>query len=256
MTRLSETDWELINAYADGELSTADEAEVSRRLTHDTALAAALAEVHATKAALSLIRPAEELAPTARGRFGARRLALAASLAAAVALGAFYQFGGVGADWRDAPAELHAALSANTYVLPEGAALPVISTARIGDIEVFDLSSSRLTLVDVRTMRRGNRDVVAMHYRGQRGCRLTVVAVEALQNDPSQLPARHDGLGARWSVGRAHFYVLASGMDRDRFDAIVTYAKAESQRLHQRDTLELAMRSATDKARPCAPPTA
>ena len=256
MTRLSETDWGLINAYADGELSAEDEAEISRRLTHDATLAAALAEVRATKAALSLIRPAEEPIPTARSRFGVRRLALAASLAAAVALGAFYQFGSVGEDWRNAPAELHAALSANTYVLPEGGALPVISTARIGDFEVFDLSSSRLTLVDVSTTRRDDRDVVAMHYRGRRGCRLTVVALESLPGDPSVLPARHDGLGARWSVGRAHFYVLASGMDRDRFDAIVAYARAESQRLHQRDTLELAMRDATDKARPCAHPTA
>ena len=67
MTRLSETDWELINAYADGELSAEDEDEVSRRLTHDAALAAALTEVQATKAALSLIRPVEEPAPTARG---------------------------------------------------------------------------------------------------------------------------------------------------------------------------------------------
>ena len=256
MTELSETDWELINAYADGELSAEDKLEISRRLTHDAVLAAALAEVHATKAALSLIRPAEEPAPTARNKLEARRLAVAASLAAAVALGALYQFGGVGEDWRDAPADLHAALSANTYVLPEGGVMPVVSTARIGDLEVFDLSSSRLTLVDVRTTRRDERDVVAMHYRGRRGCRLTVVALEALPGDPSVLPARHDGLGARWSVGRAHFYLLASGMDLDRFDAIVTYAKAESQRLHQRDTLELAMRDATDKARPCAHPTA
>ena len=132
----------------------------------------------------------------------------------------------------------------------------MISTARIGDIEVFDLSSSRLTLVDVRSTRRDDRDVVAMHYRGRRGCRLTVVALEALPGDPSALPARHDGLGARWSVGRAHFYVLASGMDRDRFDAIVTYARAESRRLDRRDTLELAMRDATDKAQPCTPPVA
>ncbi len=252
MTRLSETDWELINAYADGELSAEDKLEISRRLTHDAVLAAALAEVHATKAALSLIRPAKEPAPTARDKFGARRLALAASLAAAVALGALYQFGGVGEDWRDAPADLHATLSANTYVLPEGGVMPVISTARIGDFEVFDLSSSRLTLVDVRTTRRDDRDVVAMHYRGRRGCRLTVVALAALPGDPSVLPARHDGLGARWSVGRAHFYVLASGMDRDRFDAIVTYAKAESRRLDRRDTLELAMLDATEQARPCA----
>jgi hypothetical protein len=91
-----------------------------------------------------------------------------------------------------------------------------------------------------------------MHYRGRHGCRLTVVALEALPGDPSVLPARHGGLGARWSVGRAHFYVLASGMDRGRFDAIVAYAKAESHRLDRRDTLVLAMSDATERARPCA----
>jgi hypothetical protein len=91
-----------------------------------------------------------------------------------------------------------------------------------------------------------------MHYRGRRGGRWTVVALEALPGDPSLLPARHDGLGARWSVGRAHFYVLASGMDRGRFDAIVAYAKAESRRLDRRDMLELALLDATERARPCA----
>ena len=252
MAKLSEDDWEMINAYADGALSSDDEIETSRRLTHDAALVAALAEVHATKAALSLIRPAEEPAAAARGKFGVWHLTLAASLAAAVALGAIFQFGGGGEDWPDIPTELHAALSANTYVLSEGGALPVISTARIGDFEVFDLSSSRLTLVDVRTTRRGEREVVAMHYRGRRGCRLTVVALEARQGDPAVLPVRHAGLGARWSIGRAHFYVLASGMDRDRFAAIVSYAKAESQRLDQRDTFEMAMLEATETARPCA----
>lgn len=252
MAKLSETDWELINAYADGELSAADEAAISLRLSDEAALAAALASVRELKAEILSIRPAVAV-PVARRWPTVRRLAVAASLAAAVVLGAIYQFGGASEDWRDAPAALHATLSAKTYVLPESGALPVISTARIGDIEVFDLSSSRLTLVDVSTTRRDDRDVVAMHYRGRRGCRLTVVAVEAMAGDPSVLPARHDGLGARWSVGRAHFYLLASGMDRARFDAIAAYAKAESQRLDQRDTLALAMRDATDKAQPCTP---
>jgi len=259
MARLSETDWELINAYADDELSAEDREAVSRRLTYDDSLVAALAEVHATKAGLSLMRPAKVAAPPARRRVGVRHIAagaVAASLAAIAVLGALYQLGGVTNDWRDTPAVLHAALSENTYVLSEGSALPVVSTARIGNLEVFDLSSSRLTLVDIEIARNDDRDLVAMHYRGRRGCRLTVVAVEALPDDPSPLPARHAGLGVRWSVGPAHYYLLASGMDRDRFDAIAAYAKAESRRLNRRDGLEMAMRDATDKARPCAPQTA
>jgi anti-sigma factor RsiW len=256
MVELSENDWELINAYADGELSAGEEAVVSRRLTEDAMLAAALAEIRTLKAALSQTRPAVEPVAAVRGRFTGRRFVLAASLAAAVVLGAFYQLTGSGEDWRDAPAELHATLSAQTYVLPDGNALPVISTARIGSLKVFDLSSSRLSLVDVRTTRRDQREVVAMHYRGQRGCRLTVVALEALPGDPAVPPARHDGLSARWSVERAHFYLLANGMDRARFDAIAAYAKAQSQPPDRRDSLELAVRSATEKAQPCSSPAA
>jgi anti-sigma factor RsiW len=252
MTMLSETDWELINAYADGELPAGDEEAISRRLTHDTALAAALAEVHAAKASLSLMRPVKEPALPVRRGSEFRRLALAASVAAAVAFGALYQFGGLTEDWRDAPADLHAAFSGNTYVLPEGSALPVISTARIGDVQAFDLSSSRLALVDMQTVSRAGRDVVAMHYRGRNGCRLSAVALEAGAGDPDSLPARHDGLGARWTVGGIHFYLLASGMDRNRFSAIATYAEAETRRLNDQDEMRLAMRSATDQAQPCA----
>jgi anti-sigma factor RsiW len=252
MTKVSETDWELINAYADGELSAGDRESIARRLTHDAALSAALAEVQTAKAALSLMRPKEQpAAPAARGLW-LRRGAIAASLAAAIALGAVYQFGQAGRDWRDAPMELHDAFSANSYVLPESAALPVISTARIGDVTAFDLSSSRLTLVDVQSSRQSERDVVAMHYRGRNGCRLTVVALETAKGDPETLPARHDGLGARWSIGGVHYYVLASGMDRNRFDAIAAFAKAESERMNRADDLRLALLSATEQARPCA----
>lgn len=253
MTKLTGTDWEMINAFADGEIAASEKESIARRLTHDDSLTAALAEIQATKAALSLIRPAEQLiTPAAAGSPRIRRLAIAASLAAAVALGAVYQFGSLGEDWRDVPAELHAAFSGNAYVLSQGATLPVISTARIGDVRAFDLSSSRLTLVDIQTTRLSARDVVAMHYRGRNGCRLTVVALETAEGDPAILPARHDGLGARWSTGGIHFYVLASGMDGDRFDAIAAYARAESVRLSRGDDLRLALRSATDQAQPCA----
>jgi hypothetical protein len=252
MTTLSERDWELINAYADGELSATDRTAIARRLTHDPALAAALAEVHAAKAALSLIRPAAAATEPRPRRTGLGRLALVASLAALLFSGVAYHQVRSGDAWQDAPARLDAALSANAYVLSETATPAVISTARIGDVEAFDLRSSHLYLVDVQSSRHDGRDVVAMHYRGRHGCRLTAVAVEAEPGDPAVLPARHKGLGARWTVGGIHYYLLATGMDEGRFAAIARYARAESFSIHQRGKLRLAMREATDKARPCA----
>ncbi|HSF94475.1 MAG TPA: hypothetical protein VLA52_05560, partial [Thermohalobaculum sp.] len=108
MSELSERDWELINAYADGELAAADEAKVAQRLTHDKALSAALARVHATKATLSLMRT-PEIAPEARSaRNGLSRIALVASLAILMISGIAYQHIYLGETWRDTPASLHA----------------------------------------------------------------------------------------------------------------------------------------------------
>ena len=73
-----------------------------------------------------------------------------------------------------------------------------------------------------------------------------------MSGDPAELPVRHEGLDARWTVGSIHFYLLASGMDNGRFDAIATYAHSESQRLNGNAELRLAMSDATAQARPCA----
>ena len=59
MAKLTETDWDLINAHIDGELTSEDELELSRRLVEDASLTAALAEMQSVKAALSLIKPPE-----------------------------------------------------------------------------------------------------------------------------------------------------------------------------------------------------
>lgn len=251
MIKLSESDWQLINAYADGELSAANAAELSRRLPHDAALTAALAEIRAVKQALSQMGEVQAVHPAPAAPRLVRRLALAASVVLVLLAGGLLGRQALLTDWRDAPAELHAELSANSYVLSGSAAVPIISTARIGDVAVFDLSPSRLTLADVKTVHHADRDMVAMHYRGRRGCRVTVVAIEALPNDPVPMLVHDEGLGVQWSVGAIHFYLLAGGMDEDRFDAIVSYAQAESRRLEDRSTLRLAMNTATEKAQPC-----
>ena len=95
-----------------------------------------------------------------------------------------------------------------------------------------------------------------MHYRGRHGCRLTAIALEAAPQDPLEgavaPDAQSTGLEARWTVGGIHFYLLANGMDRGRFNAIASYAMAESRRLNGQDDLRVAMQTATDHAQPCA----
>lgn len=254
MSGVHESDWELVNAYADGELPPDEARQVLARLAREPELAEALAEVTEVKRSLGALRPARPANPPSRlpRRGWLRRLAVAASLAAVLALGVLYGMGRFAPDWQTVPAAFHAELSARSYVLDPSAPIPVVSTARIGDVAAFDLSGSRLALVDLRTGREAGRDVVAMHYRGRNGCRLTVVALEARPDDPEPLPEVHHGLAARWSLERLHYYILADGMDHDRFSAIAGYAEAESRRLHDVGRLRLAMGAATAQARPCA----
>lgn len=254
--RVSEADWAKLNAYADGELGEAAREAMARRLAHDPEFARALADVHAAKAAVSLMRPSNITPAETQERFpglpgGGRRLALAASLAAMLVLGALYGFDGRGGDWRSAPVELHKSFSAEAYALPDAGRMPVISTARIGDLRAVDLSASRLSLVDFRSLSRDERDIVAMHYRGRNGCRVTLVATEARPGEVAPVPLG-EGLTSAWNVDSIHYALLAGGMDRARFDAIVAYARAETRRMAPRDELRLAMRSATAKAQPCA----
>lgn len=268
MRRVSGNDWQELNAYADGELDGAARLALARRLAHDPDLAKALAEVHATKAALSLLRPSGSGATEpgaaqpdagdpgaarrgASARAGVRRAALAVSLAAVLALGALHLALAPGDGWHGSPAALHESFSAQAYVLPETDRSPLISTARIGDLRAVDLSASRLALVDVRSLSRDGRDVVAMHYRGRNGCRVTLVALEAAAGEAAPRP-RGGGLSAGWTAGGIHYTLLAGGMDRTRFDSIAAYARAETRRFPARDELRLAMRASTDGARPCA----
>ena len=250
---LRDRDWELVNAYADGELPDESAAELKLRLETEPELLAALEDVRQAQLRLAMLAPPRTtVEPPRPDRLPrAAVTAAAACLAVILALAAAYELAWKPPAWTRAASDFHHQLSDNGYVLPEEAALPVVSTARIGDVPAFDLSSSRLVLVDIQSARRAGRDLVAMHYRGRNGCRLTVVALEALAGDPANLPIRHEGLGKRWTVEHIHFYVLANGMDLGRFKAIATFAEAESRRLGRTEALRAAMDTATQTAQPC-----
>lgn len=259
MTTPDHGDWELINAYADGELPAEDRAGLERRLATDAGLAASLGEIRTLKANLALIRPVTA-GRVSQSMGGARRFlraigipAAAAAAVAVITLGLLQlsQHSTAG-DWRDFSASLHEELSENAYILAPASPVAAISTGAMGDLSAFDLSASRLTLVDVRNVRADGVHIVAMHYRGHNGCSLTIAVTNtALSETPPRSPDDRM-LESHWSAGATQYLVVASGMDKGRFDAIAAYARAESLRRDGRDKLRLAVRSATDHARPCA----
>ncbi len=257
MAPLEPSDWELINAYADDELPAEDRRAVERRLADDATLATALHEVWSLKTNLQLLY--QDSATSWPGQARQRRLirpgplmaAVAAVVAAIFGVGQLLPVSEAG-DWDGVTSGLHAQLSGNAYVLAPANPLVTVSTGRMGDLAAFDLSDSRLTLVDARNVQVSGSAIVAMHYRGPSGCSLTItVAGESALKHVSG--ARSSGaLQAHWTAGPNHFHVVASGMDRGRFEAITAYVRAESLHQGNGERMRIALRSATHRARPCA----
>jgi anti-sigma factor RsiW len=257
MSTPNSSDWELINAYADNELPPEDRVAVEQRLARDAVLTNSLSEIKRLKSNLARLRPAVAhriQVPRCRVDQLIRAIRLpaaAAALVAAITLGVLHlsQQSSAG-DWRDVATRLHTELSANAYVISPITPVAEISTGGMGDLSALDLSVARLTLVDVRSEKVGEASLVAMHYRGRNGCSLTIAVTEGGES----LPRSPVGgtLEAQWSVGSKQYLLVATGMDRARFEAIAAYARAESLRRSGGAPLRVAVRSATEQAQPCA----
>ncbi len=118
-----------------------------------------------------------------------------------------------------------------------------------------DLSASALTLADVKTLSEQNPPVIAMHYRGQRGCRVTLVATGGVTAGEDKSSESHpDLLFREWQSENFKFTLLATGMDRVRFQSIAEYAIENTGRARRPDlkNLEIAMQQSYENARPCA----
>lgn len=239
---VSGTDWALINAYADGELSREAAQTVEARLDADPALAAELDRLRRLKADLSGLGAG---AATRR-----RRTLPAAALAAVLACLLLLGWAAQDRIWSTAEpvtvAALHARFSAEAYDLDAAAGGDAAARAELGGIRAPDLSSSNLTLVASRRVEATEGAGVAWHYRGERGCRLTLVA-----GPPAARPGPF-ALARRWMAGGVPVALVAEGMDPGRFAAIADFAEARTRETGDDDRLEIAVAERTASAAPCA----
>lgn len=251
MIDVADRDWELLNAYADGELPAADVAAFEARLAAEPALMVALEQIREISGALSgyipaeppvaenapMAQPAPQPAPTNRNW---RPVALAASVAlAAVITGATLL-------WPNAELGLsdhHAAFLENSYTL-ENPVQPVGGFTR-GFAPDLELAS--LYLVDQKSLAEGT---ALAHYTGRNNCRLTLLATPV--NAMPTLGAQIDGPQvSQWLGQNTGYTIMASGMDARRFNAIADYMKRLTLQGDENADM-LAVRMATDAAAPCA----
>ena len=220
MSELNERDWELVNAYHDGELEPAEAQRLEGRLASEPALSEALKSLREVSASLGALRPAPLPAPApappaeagndnwrpARWLAGG---AAAAALAFAVALGP---------DLVAKPSvfDIHADLVGQSFSVDNtDLRLTATETAPAAP----DLASANLTPVSFRVIKGGS----VTHYAGRNGCRLSYFR--------GAFPISDEDLAegnqlATWTTGSdLRHMIVATGMDPAKFDAIAAYLK-------------------------------
>ena len=242
MTELTDSDWELINAYADGELNGSETRTLEARLANEPELQEALEQVRRISGALRNMRPefsAPGEAPTVPANRNWRPLAVCASLVAAVTLVTVLLL--FPADTLRTAAEIHNEFLDKSYTLSDVSGVRPASLAT-GSFAP-DLGMANLFLVDEVELS-GNR--TAAHYSGRNNCRLTLLSGPEIFSAGVPEEVRNQ----QWQIGDRHFALLASGMDQRRFDAIAVFLRQATRSSGQPETA-LAMKQATDTALPC-----
>ncbi|GAB5469963.1 MAG: hypothetical protein Kilf2KO_29930 [Rhodospirillales bacterium] len=244
---VSEEDWVVLNAHADGELTAGEAANLKRRLRREPDLAADLARIEALKSSLTRLHPTAVTPPTESAAHRRRwPWALAASLLLALGLGVLgYR---LAATEPTQSARLDLPEVAAQGAPAEGLeAVGVETGGTIGALEPPDLSASNLKLIAVTLRAEGKGESLTMDYRGPRGCRVRLVA-RPLESAPPPVAAElHSG----WRTARAGFTLTADGMDRERFAGIASYAKAQIRLAEEQETLRVALVETTATAAPC-----
>ena len=205
MTDPCNEDWEILNAYLDGEVSGREHRAFARRLAREPDLAAAAAELRAQSESLRRMRPVAD----AGSPVWVRPVAWGGAIAATLALVAFLAM--PGADRTDLTS-IHETFLKQSFPTSDDALAEVGFN---GGGLLPDLSPAGLALVAVREVEGG----IAGHYTGRNACRLTLLRLEDGNVDGPDAPDA-------WVVNGRRYAVRAKGMKSDRLAAIETYLKA------------------------------
>ena len=229
MSILSEKDFEFFNALADGELEDDVARQWLARIDSEPRLRAAYDEIVSVKTRLAGLGAEAPELPVLGNQDNTYtgRWAIAASIAAVLLAGAVVFW--PGADPASQPQSIaawHDRFSGQEYVVDQGDQPLFVSFGAIADIPIPDLKAWRLYLVDHHVVDQGAQSAQAvLHYRGLRGCRLTIrygASAQPVSAEPA--PAAGSNF-RRWLAGRSDISIIASGMDAGRFQSIADYVE-------------------------------
>lgn len=240
MTTVSDHDWAMLNAYADGELSPEVASLFERRIEVEPELLEALGSITQVSSALSTLKPSTEtyLPTTAKTMlFPWQWILVGGSIAASIALVGFLRFSSVENIGPSGIHESYLSQSFNIQVISE------VRTAAERLVDGFpDLSEANLKLAVTKKV----PGIASAHYIGVNGCRLTF-----LKGNGNAPIISGIYQSAEWTEGADWFLTLSTGMDQQKFNAVSKYLKQITRDQLDQKTI-LALQGAVDTAAPCA----
>ncbi len=252
MSRSTITEAELIklNALVDGELDNMEAAELRLEIAENQHLADAYEQIQNLKNQVVSLRSDaldEFDLPRSESVQRWRPTAIAASLLITIGFASLLYFGIAIYGEKNPKSVLawHQHFSEKHYIVEPSKSPGLVSFATSTEFGVPDLKEARLYLVD-QHVGNSERPEAVFHYRGLKGCRLTIYYSEAelaVPDKPGQIRV--------WKVGPVTLVMIASGMDNNRFQAVGDYVESVSRQNTGNDQ-RLAMGEATLSAKSCA----
>jgi len=229
--------WETLNAYMDGELSTAEAAKVARAVAERPPLADQIAHLSRLKATIRSSMDSDatvELPPPARGHRWPFLTAgvLAATLAVALVIAAATFLGGgkqspLALDLLDDASLVHrswAEQSRATNQAPISSSTFLPALDRFGaDAYVPDLISAELTLTEVKLVKQDDYPTILhLGYSDEKDCRVSLFILPVQRGLTDRLMQTGTSLARTyvWRAGTLSYFLLADGMDPERISLI------------------------------------
>ncbi|NYS24612.1 hypothetical protein HUK65_06370 [Rhodobacteraceae bacterium 2376] len=230
-----------LNAFVDGELASAEAAQVAQAIAEDPALARRAAHLHQMKAALAGYGANLPLPDLPRGKTAPaappRRKAMRAMMAAALALVGLLGLTSIsspppeGADPGTPLLALH-----DQWLQQDGAAPGLALPDGYGWIAPV-MQASGLQLVTVQQDARGTH----LGFKGPNACRLSLRMTPGQDATPLALTLAEDIQHAHWQAGGLAFEMLARDMALPRFATVATGLHQGSRALGGDAALRIAL---------------
>lgn len=249
-SKITEDELQQLNALADGELDEAASVALRHELFNNQKLADTYEKIQHVKNQVMLLRSDEldESEPTRSDQVSYwHPVAMAASILVTIGFASLLYFGVVifGENHPKDIIAWHQHFSEKHYIVEPSKPPQLVSFASSTDFGVPDLKEARLFLVD-QHVNEGEQPEAVFHYRGLKGCRLTIYYSET-----DIVVQEKQGQFRTWKAGPATLVMIASGMDDNRFHTVGNYVETVSKQNIGNDQ-RLAMGKATTSAKSCA----